>query len=455
MDRRTFKTTVLFFSVFASLGLSACNDTGFSASDLGQKELDKLNPTINPSPTPTTTPTPLPTPTTCPVVDCAAPPSGCLYVDPVFTNGCKTSCGTLKCTTPSPTPVPTVTPTPSPTPKVTPTPTPTPTVTPSSTPIYKAGADKFNVPAADTAKVDMLFCVDNSGSMADKQQVLADSVNTFIGLFVTGGVDFHIGIVTTDTENTDAKYWSDRLVGYVTPNRGRLLSKYTEKFLTKNSTSVTDKMKANAKVGTSGSGDEQCFGSMLYALDDTMLSSGNYNEGFVRDDALLSMIVISDEDEDIKNGEGVAGRIARMKTRVATIKGPNSRGYSFDFVINKTAAKPSTSITYPLPSGTNFYPNFYLAAADAFVAKTYDVLKNFGSDLATIGSNIVIQAQSSFKLSNKPNPVASIVVKLDGKIVAADPIDGYVYDASNNTISLKGAALQASPGASLTIDYTY
>jgi len=301
----------------------------------------------------------------------------------------------------------------------------------------------------------MLFCVDNSGSMADKQQVLADSVNTFIGLFVTGGVDFHIGIVTTDTDSTDATYWSKRLPNYITPNRGRLLSRYTEKFLTKNSSNVTDKMKANAKVGTSGSGDEQCFNSMLYALGDTMLASGGYNEGFVRDDALLSMIVISDEDEDIKNGEGVAGRIARMKSRISAVKGPNSRGYSFDFVINKTAAKPANAVTYPLSSGVNPYPNFYLAAADAFVAKTYDVLKNFGSDLSKIGSDIVTQAQSSFKLSNKPNPVSSIVVKLDGKIVAADPVDGYVYDASNNTISLKGAALQASPGASLTIDYTY
>jgi len=315
--------------------------------------------------------------------------------------------------------------------------------------------DKFNVPAADTAKVDMLFCIDNSGSMDDKQKVLADSMNTFIGLFAAGGVDYHIGIVTTDTDSTDAKYWSNRLSGYVTPNRGRLLSRYTEKFLTKNSSSVVDKMKANAKVGTSGSGDEQCFNSMLYALEDAMIGAGGYNEGFVRDDALLSMIVVSDEDEDIKNGESVAQRIDRMKKRIAMVKGPNSRGYSFDFVINKTAAKPAKPVTYPLTEAVNPYPNFYLAAADAFVSKTYDVLKNFGSDLAKIGSDIVVASTSQFKLSNKPNPASSIVVKLDGKIVAADPVNGYVYDASNNSITLKGDTLQASPGGVLTIDYLY
>lgn len=409
MDRGTIKTLLYSFSGVAMLALTACNDTAFTTSDLGQKELDKLNP-----------PPALPVPTSTPG-------------DP--THG--------------PTPMPTVIVTPTPIPTVTVTPTPTPTVT------SKAYNDKFNVPAADTAKVDMLFCIDNSGSMEDKQKVLADSMNTFIGLFAAGGVDYHIGIVTTDTESTDAKYWSSRLPNYVTPNRGRLLSRYTEKFLTKNSSSVVDKMKANAKVGTSGSGDEQCFNSMLYALEDAMIGAGGYNEGFVRDDALLSMIVVSDEDEDIKNGETVAQRIDRMKNRIAMVKGPNSRGYSFDFVINKTAAKPSKPVTYPLTASVNPYPNFYLAAADTFVSKTYDVLKNFGTDLAKIGSDIVIASTSQFKLSNKPNPASSIVVKLDGKIVAADPVNGYVYDASNNSVTLKGDTLQVSPGGVLTIDYLY
>lgn len=426
MDRRTFKTTVLFYSVFATLGLSACNDTGFVSTDLGQKELDKLNPKASPTPAPTGTPTSNPTPTGTPTSNPSPTPT----------------------VTPKPSPTPTVTVTPSPTPTVTATPTPTPTAT------VKAGSDKFNVPAADTAKADLLFCVDNSGSMADEQQILADSMNTFIGLFAAGGVDYHLGLVTTDVSSTSATYWSGKLPGYVTPNRGRLLSRYSERFLTRSSSNVVDKFKANAKVGTSGSGSEQCFNSILYALEDQMLGIGGYNESFVRDDALLSIIVVSDENEDITNGEGVAGRITRMKNRIAALKGPNSRGASFHFVIDLTTPKPAGEVTYPL-SGTSYYPDFYLKAADALVGKTYNIKQNFGSDMAKIGSDIVSTALSEFKLSNKPNPVSSIVVKLDGKIIAADATDGYVYDAAKNSISLKGAALQASPGAVLTIDYTY
>ena len=399
MDRRTFKTTVLFFSTFASLGLSACNDTGFKVSDLGQQELDKLNPRASPTPGTTTTSNPV--------------PSG------------------------------------------------TPAPNPSPINVAKNGNDLFNVPAATTPKVDLLFCVDNSGSMADKQKVLIDSIGSFIGVFATGGVDFHMGVVTTDTSNEDPNYWNSRLPGYVTPNRGRLLSRYPERFLTSSTVDVVGKFKENAHVGTIGSGDEQCFNSMLYALDDTMIGVGGYNEGFIRNDALLSMIVISDEDEGVRfdsnrKDENVTSLIQRMKTRISSVKGPNSRGYSFDFVINKTALMPKGGVNYPYGHDTvNFYPNFYLAAADALVAKTYDVLMNFGSDLSKIGSDIVVQAQSSFKLTNKPNPESSIVVKIDGKGVAADAVDGYVYDSTNNTISLKGAALRASAGAALSIDYHY
>lgn len=453
-------------SVVGLTGLSACNDTGFSVSALGQKELDRIKASPTPDPTGTSTP-----PTACYPPACAAPPAGCNYVNPVITNGCLQSCGTLTCA-PAPTPTATATPTPTatatptptatatPTPTATATPTPTATATPSPTPTVAtsiAKQDAYNAPATTNAKVDMLFCIDNSGSMANKQQVLADSVNTFIGQFVIRGVDFHIGIVTTDVSSTSASYWASKLPGYIDVNRGRLASKY-ERYLTSSSTSVVDKFKVNAKVGTSGSGQEQCFASMLHALADPMIASGGFNEGFVREDALLSMIVVSDEDENVgmnNPGETVDGLIARMKSRIAAVKGANSRGYSFDFVINKNASKPSGTITYPLSTtSSHYYPNFYFKAAEAFVAKTYDVLVNFGADLAKIGGDIINQAEKEYKLSYKPI-AGTIVVKIDGQVVPNNTSDGYIYHSDRNTIELRGDALASSPGARITIDYRY
>ncbi|MBS1958454.1 MAG: hypothetical protein JST80_03190 [Bdellovibrionales bacterium] len=96
--------------------------------------ISEMNTGISSSPTPTPTATP------CTPPPCAAPPEGCTYIDPIFQNGCLTSCGTLSCAaTPTPTATPRpVTPTPTATPRpVTPTPTATPrpvTPTPTATP---------------------------------------------------------------------------------------------------------------------------------------------------------------------------------------------------------------------------------------------------------------------------------------------------------------------------------
>ena len=83
--------------------------------------------------------------------------------------------------------------------------------------------------------------------MADKQTVLANSIDTFIGQFVMRGIDFHIGMVTTDVSSTTSSYWTNALPGYVTPNRGRLISRYSEKFISSSSTNVVEKVKANAQ----------------------------------------------------------------------------------------------------------------------------------------------------------------------------------------------------------------
>jgi len=308
----------------------------------------------------------------------------------------------------------------------------------------------FNISASGDAKVDMLFCVDNSGSMSQEQQVLADSMNTFIGQFVTRGIDFHLGMVTTDVTTNN---WSSKLPGYVQPARGRLLSKYSEKYLTSSSLNVVEKFKANTKPGTSGDGSEQCFNSILYALENSMISSGGFNEGFMRDDSLLAVVIFSDENENLANGETVQQRIERMRSRLSALKGPNSRGFSIDFVVDKNASAPAGGVTYPLGNTTNSYPDFYLKAAVSFGSQTYNIKQNVGASIAQIGANAANAAEKEFRLSAVPL-AGSLSVKVDGVVIVADPANGYVYKASTNSVELFGTAIPR-PGARVTIEYMY
>ncbi|MBI5524765.1 MAG: VWA domain-containing protein [Deltaproteobacteria bacterium] len=50
----------------------------------------------------------------------------------------------------------------------------------------------------ENKKVDILFLLDNSGSMAQEQQMLAEGATEFLAALTAGGIDFHIGMVTTD-----------------------------------------------------------------------------------------------------------------------------------------------------------------------------------------------------------------------------------------------------------------
>jgi hypothetical protein len=70
--------------------------------------------------------------------------------------------------------------------------------------------------AATPTPVDILFVVDNSGSMADEQENLARNFNTFISELTSGkGNDYRIGIVTTDLDSNDAAHGQVERAGLV------------------------------------------------------------------------------------------------------------------------------------------------------------------------------------------------------------------------------------------------
>ena len=346
-------------------------------------------------------------------------------------------------------------PSPSGTPKPVATSTPSPTSSPTPT-NPQIVTDSILVPALDETKVDMVLVVDNSGSMADKQAILARNFAAFIEQFQSKDLDFRIAVISTDV-TAPGTYWTKNdYASYASASRGNFLSRTAgEKWLTKNSSSLDSKFRSNVQLGTKGSGSEQGLNSLMYALDDSHLAaSSGFNDGFLRPDSLLSVIVVSDEDEDIVNSDNQSPevRIERVASRLAQLRPSTSKGFRFDFVVDLDAQPVARS--YPLPSNiTNSYPNVYLKAAAKFGAKTYNVHGNFADDLANIGADIASQAESQHKLSKLP-VVSTIVVKIDGELITADASNGFVYHADKNSIELMGSALRTSPGKTVTISYT-
>lgn len=298
-------------------------------------------------------------------------------------------------------------------------------------PVVTLTTDSFAVPALP--QIDILFVIDNSGSMAGEQTILANSFSNFISSFIVKNLDFHIGVVSTDVSQSGA---------------GRLISKSSEKYLTNSSPNLVSQFQANAKLGTNGSGAEQGLESMFLSLDPSLISASGYNAGFIRPNALLSVIIVSDEDEDISNGETISQRINRTVGRVQNLKGNNFR---MDFFINLSA--PVQNNTYP--NGNLPYPKVYLQAASQLGSTPINVESDFSAPLSKLGDDIASQMVSQFVLKNIPLDPSSIIVKINGVVVPQDSIDGWTYDSATNKIVLHGSYINAAAGNTVSIDYAY
>ena len=126
-------------------------------------------------------------------------------------------------------------------------------------------------------KVDILFVVDNSYSMLAEQEKLSEEFEAFVEFFFQANTDYHIGITTTD----------------MTVEAGHLVG--DPKIITRATDNPAAAFRNNVQVGTEGSGFEQGFAAAWTALSPAMQAGPN--AGFFREEAALSLLFVSDEDD--------------------------------------------------------------------------------------------------------------------------------------------------------------
>lgn len=163
--------------------------------------------------------------------------------------------------------------------------------------------------ALECPNVDVLFVIDNSGSMADQQQSLIASFDGFVkGLQerLAGAKSYHIGVVSTDDYGGNP---GCGLIGdLITQTSGPYSSNATctpfaggGRFLTDGEANLAAKFSCVAKIGTGGNDDERPARALMNALDPARNAPGACNAGFSRKDSLLVIVIITDED-DVPDG---------------------------------------------------------------------------------------------------------------------------------------------------------
>lgn len=169
----------------------------------------------------------------------------------------------------------------------------------------------------DCTAVDFLFVIDDSSSMNVHQANLIANFPAFIdGIEESlGSVDsYHVGVVATDpfAGNPGQCILIGALVTSTT-GAGKNSSQaecgpYTEGNYMTEADDLDASFACAAQVGTHGSGSERPMDAVVAALSDELAAPGACNEGFLRDDALLVVVVITDEydgegDPEPGNGE--------------------------------------------------------------------------------------------------------------------------------------------------------
>ena len=128
--------------------------------------------------------------------------------------------------------------------------------------------------------------------MEAEQQELSEGFDRFVEFFELAGVDYHIGVTTTD----------------MTSVRGALVAYGGFPVITPDTPNAAQVFRQNVKVGTTGSGLERGLDAASRALSEEMTLG--HNAGFLREEAVLSVLFVSDE-EDISH-RGVNEYIAEF-----------------------------------------------------------------------------------------------------------------------------------------------
>ena len=262
----------------------------------------------------------------------------------------------------------------------------------------------------EVANADILFVIDNSGSMHGHQTNLINNFDSFINVFAISGVDYQLAFITTDNEN----FVEGEIITSADPDP------------------VAD---VNRIIGAIGIGGSALEHGLLKSYDATQAGK-NAGPGsvFLRTDSRLVVIYVSDEPDG--------------SSRYSTLT-------PADYVQHLLSLKPSAdqvishAVAGDHPSGCS--PP-YAQFGDGY----YDVVQDLGGTFMSIcapdyGTQMDAIARDSillntFKLTETPFE-DSIIVTVDGVVVT-----DWVYDVSENAVVFDLTAIPAV-SSEIYIDY--
>ena len=351
-----------------------------------------------------------------------------------------------------------------------------------------------SVDRSHSREVDLVFVINNSPSMAAHQNRIAANLSRFLQLFRTRGLDYRIGVLTTDFVNADPDRGPDEQAFFkevrsvqldkaghpVLDSRGR--PKQITKRVASNGNLVTltvmdepwvtprtpDSIFAElVKVGTNGDSNRTAFTAVYNFV------AGYYNKQhtFLRPDATTIVVFFMDEEEtrmavwkEQKNGPPEAEWIENGKLpdllEEYNARHPRKR-QTLDGYINYWVLRPfiiaKGNKRGKLEMDAVVAPNniSHRRAAELTGGTVLNIESDFSGPLAALGDRIADTVAVALE-PVAPNATLykkSLRVLVDGQEIPADPQNGYIYDELTHSIRFQGAAKKKAFTAKIDITY--
>lgn len=316
----------------------------------------------------------------------------------------------------------------------------------------------------DNKKVDILWLIDVSGSMTDNQTMLANNIGSFINQFTSNDLHYRMAVTTTETMNKPSGYRDQTTDAAHGDFQKRGTAPYVIDSLLLTKQQIISYFQANIVLGVKIlSHREKGLDSAHLALTKTQSALYPKNQGFLRPEAKLAIVVVTDENDQsyLYSTQNYLERIYGFKANhkeVVTI-------YAICDVLknNQSAFDPYTAkinpALYYLDDRNTYGCGRYKKAASetgGFVSEiTYT---DWGDKLQEIGRNIATLA-NSFYLDRQPVlSTVQVSVKevgdLEYQIIPKHDQQGWRYNDIKNAIVFGGNYVPPS-GASIRVVYQY
>ena len=267
--------------------------------------------------------------------------------------------------------------------------------------------------------LDIIFVIDNSGSMNIFQQELSSQMTNFMNVFLGTGADFHLGFITTDRgffQCTGLVCWIDDT--FATP--------------------VDWAQGTISQISIGGSAYEKGIEMAHRALTNTDYDTGAApGTSFWRDDATLVIIYVSDEpDFSIGGWQAYTGFFDTLKPNVDMMR---HFGVIGDF---------PTGCSYQWGAGWRSvgFGGGYYEMTQRYNGEWYSICAaDWGNQMQDLANTVAVRSMFSL---DEPDPIeTSIVVSVNGQIVSE-----WTYDPNTNSVVFDENSIP-EPNQTIIIEY--